>query len=160
MPALHRPRQCTACFSPIHLLGPQDVFSTIASILWAKKKLSIGSRQFFWAKPFFYFIEVFFSLKGVARPAVRLVLVSVRCECPLSQMSDAKTKQPMRQHPHLSKLFFLKLIQHFKERSAKLLIFVAYSPKKVLQTANLTDFLTICCQFLLQNAHFFGDSYK
>ena len=50
--------------------------------------------------------------------------------------------------------------QHFKERSAKLLIFVAYSPKKGLLTANLTDFLTICCQFLLQNAHFFGDSYK
>ena len=33
---------------------------------------------------------------------------------------------------------------------------MADSPKKGLPTANLTDFLTICCQLLLQNAHFFG----
>ena len=51
-------------------------------------------------------IEVFFSLKGVARHAVRLVLVSDRWESWLSQVADAETKQAMRQHPHLSKFFF------------------------------------------------------
>ena len=52
-------------------------------------------------------IEVFFSLKGVARHAVCLVLVSDRWESWLSQVADAETKQAMRQHLHLSKLFFL-----------------------------------------------------
>ena len=51
-------------------------------------------------------IEVFFSLKGVARLAVRLALVSDRWESWLSQVTDAKAKQERRQHPHLSKLFF------------------------------------------------------
>jgi hypothetical protein len=51
--------------------------------------------------------EVFFSLEGVARRAVRFVLVSDRWESWLSQVADNRTKQPMRQHPHLSKLFFL-----------------------------------------------------
>ena len=49
-------------------------------------------------------------------------------------------------------------IQHFKERSAKLLISVAYSPKKGVQTANLTEFKTTYCLFLHQNAHFLGDA--
>ena len=42
--------------------------------------------------------EVFFSLKGVARRAVRFVLVSDRWESWLSQVADSRTKQPMRQH--------------------------------------------------------------
>jgi hypothetical protein len=73
-------------------------------------------------------IEVFFSLKGVARHAVRLVLVSDRWESWLSQVADAETKQAMRQHPHLSKLFFLIFSRYFKDHGAKIrTIFLALS---------------------------------
>ncbi len=73
-------------------------------------------------------IEVFFSLKGVARHAVCLVLVSDRWESWLSQVADAETKQAMRQHPHLSKLFFLIFSRYFKDHGAKIrTLFLALS---------------------------------
>ena len=79
-------------------------------------------------------IEVFFSLKGVARHAVRLVLVSDRWESWLSQVADAETKQAMRQHPHLSKFFFHFFSRYFKDHDAKIRsLFLALSP-----------FVTIC----------------
>ncbi len=73
-------------------------------------------------------IEVFFSLKGVARHAVCLVLVSDRWESWLSQVADAETKQAMRQHLHLSKLFFHYFSRYFKDRDAKIrTLFLALS---------------------------------
>ena len=73
-------------------------------------------------------IEVFFSLKGVARHAVRLVLVSDRWESRLSHMADAKAKQAMRHHLHLSKLFFHYFSRYFKDHDAKIrTLFLALS---------------------------------
>ena len=78
--------------------------------------------------------EVFFSLEGVAWRAVRFVLVSDRWESWLSQVADSRTKQPMRQHPHFSKLFFSNLCRYFKDHAAKIrTLFLALSP-----------FVTIC----------------
>ena len=79
-------------------------------------------------------IEVFFSLKGVARLAVRLVLVSDRWESWLSQVADAETKQAMRQHPHLSKLFFHNIVSISKIDDAKLRTIRGKFAKKCLQT--------------------------
>ena len=89
-------------------------------------------------------IEVFFSLKGVARLAVRLVLVSDRWESWLSQVADAETKQAMRQHPHLSKLFFHSYSRYFKDRDAKIrTIFLALS-----SFVQLCPFMSIYVQLL------------
>jgi hypothetical protein len=65
---------------------------------------------------------------------VRLVLVSDKWESWLSQVADAKTKQAMRQHLHLSKLFFHYFSRYFKDHGAKIRsLFLALSP-----------FVTIC----------------
>jgi hypothetical protein len=54
--------------------------------------------------------------------------VSDRWESWLSQVADAETKQAMRQHLHLSKLFFHYFSRYFKDHDAKIrTIFLALS---------------------------------
>ena len=92
---------------------------------------------------------------------MRLVLVSDRWESWLSQVADAETKQAMRQHPHLSKLFFHNIVSISKIDDAKLRTIRGKFAKKCLQTCEFNKSFDNVLSFTTpKNSNFTVSEYQ